>query len=168
MSAKSQNEDNIPFENHTANGQEEEESQTLICTTLTSTLSMDEAELSDNESDECTENVVNSPNDKQSTTPTNAVQNSADADSNIQWESEHPAIKKIGEIGMSVNLRCHELNLLSQYENQGQVPRHLSQCSDTSIGSSSKSFKTVEVGERFLGKHGFAPTYENYETEEIT
>ena len=62
-SANSQNEDNLPSENHTANNQEEEESQPLICTTLTSTLSVDEAELSDDESNECTENVVNLTNE---------------------------------------------------------------------------------------------------------
>ena len=68
---------------NTANGREEKESQPLICTTLTSTLSVDEAELSNDESNECTENVVNSPNDKQSTTPHNAAQHSFDAGSNI-------------------------------------------------------------------------------------
>lgn len=55
---------------------------------------MDEAELSDDESNECIENVGNSPNDKQSTTPPIAAQNSLDADSNIQMESEHPADQK--------------------------------------------------------------------------
>lgn len=84
-SATSQNEDNLPFE------REEEDSQPLIYTTLTSTMSVDEAELSDDESKECIENVVNSPNDKQSTTHPNAADHSADADSHIQLESEHPA-----------------------------------------------------------------------------
>lgn len=54
-------------------------------------MSVDEAELSDGEGKECIENVVNSPNDKQSTTHPNAADHSADADSNIQLESEHPA-----------------------------------------------------------------------------
>ena len=90
-SATPQNEDHLPFENDAAHGKEEEESQPPICTTLTSTLSVDEAELSDDESDECIENVVNLPNAKQSTTHPNAAENSVDADRNIHLESEHPA-----------------------------------------------------------------------------
>ena len=88
-SARSQNEDDLPFQNDRANGPEEEESKPLICTTLISTSSVDEAELIDDESEECIENVVNSPNEKQSTTHPNAEENTASADCDIQLE--HPA-----------------------------------------------------------------------------
>ena len=113
-SAKSQNEDNLPFEYHTANGQEEEQSQPLICTTLTGTLSVDEAELSDDESNECTENIVNSPNDRVSILlMLYKIHLMLTATSN--WSQSTLQIKKIWEINMNVILRCYELNLLSQY-----------------------------------------------------
>ena len=196
-STKSQNEDNLPFENHRANGQEEEESQPLICTTLISTLSVDEGELSDDESDECTENVVNSPaNDKQSTTPPTAVQNSVDADSNIQLESEHPAnhtdmgnrdecetgmlqtklaqsVSKI--LGVTPLVKTLDMTRKALHKNQGskyhqdRYQDSLANVQTQVLAAHQKASKELEKWEReFLVKHGFAPTYENYKTEEIT
>ena len=196
-STKSQNEDNLPVENHMANGQEEEESQPLICTTLISTLSVDEGELSDDESDECTENVVNSPaNDKQSTTPPTAVQNSVDADSNIQLESEHPAnhtdmgnrdecetgmlqtklaqsVSKI--LGVTPLVKTLDMTRKALHKNQGskyhqdRYQDSLANVQTQVLAAHQKASKELEKWEReFLVKHGFAPTYENYKTEEIT
>ena len=112
---KSQNEDNLPFENHTANGQEEEESQPLICTTLISTLSVDEAELSDDESDECTENVVNSPANDRVPLLLMLYKIQLMLTATSKWSQSILQIKQIWEIGMSVKLKCYKLNLLSQY-----------------------------------------------------
>ena len=195
-SAKSQNEDNLPFGYHTANGQEEEQSQPLICTTLTGTLSVDETELSDDESNEYTENIVNSPNHKQSITPPDAVQNSFDADSNIQLESEHPANKKdMGDqhecdtemlrtklaqsvskiLGVTPLVKTLDMTRKALHEHQGskyhqdRYHNTLANFQTQVLAAHQKASKELEKWEReFLVKHGFAPTYENYKTEEIT
>ena len=73
----SQNEGNLDFEIDTANGPEEEESKPLMCTTLNTNSSVDEAELIDEESEECIENVVNLPKNDSTTHP-NAAENSVD------------------------------------------------------------------------------------------
>ena len=195
-SARSQNEDNLPFQNDTANGPEEEESQPLICTTLISTSSVDEAELSDYESEECTENVVNSPNEKQSTTHPNAEENSANADCNIQLESEHPANQEdMGErdecetetlqtklaqsvskiLGVTPLVKTLNMKRKALRENQGSK-YHQDRYQDTLasvqtqvLAAHQKAAKELQKWKReFLVKYGFAPTYENYKTEEIT